>query len=155
MSRKTTHSPGQNKHAAYIQRSSTPDSSAVRPFVQKLPEADNALLAVSDDKVGFRKVHTVKEYKESETRCIKSPPMPAGTAQEGLHNRLGGLQATVPRTAVVLRKGDVDLLSDTLRSLADSDVPWSVRGSPSLAMRSATLADAMAILSGGSSRRVV
>ncbi|KAG8219208.1 hypothetical protein J3R82DRAFT_26 [Butyriboletus roseoflavus] len=102
-------------HRTYPPPTTAAIPTAVAPFVRKSLEVNNTVLRILNDKLGLPKgtlerLHSHEEPSGSESRVIRSPPMPgkavADKATLGahtdfgslsfLHNRLGGLQVIPP-----------------------------------------------------------
>ena len=87
-------------HRAYPPTVNARMASTIKPFVEKSLEVNDALLAVLNGKLGLPEgtlaaKHALEEQSGSEARCIKSPPMPAGSAPDkaalGSHTDFGSL----------------------------------------------------------------
>ncbi|EPS99724.1 hypothetical protein FOMPIDRAFT_129139 [Fomitopsis schrenkii] len=108
-------------HRAYPPTVNAHMASTITLFIEKSLEVNNALLAVLNEKLGLSDgtllaKHDLREHSGSEARCIRSPPMPAGSTPDKaalgshtdfgslsfLHNRLGGLQVMVPGSSTWL-----------------------------------------------------
>lgn len=87
-------------HRAYPPTVNAHMASTITLFIEKSLEVNNALLAVLNEKLGLSDgtllaKHDLREHSGSEARCIRSPPMPAGSTPDkaalGSHTDFGSL----------------------------------------------------------------